>query len=195
MKQWIACSSSSNLSNRYTSSHQETSSPQTWDSWGCLYCRIQTKGLVSKRPSLITAHPSIMASFCTVNAISELTSYVLQRPWDVCSWWEASGVSCRGSWAGEQTHLCQTTQIKVRQMSVWMCPSVCCVLDTEGVHLAQRQWVKYSSSLPQLPYSLFLSIGTMERSETWWLEGLSRYVDHNHCRSTHISTLFATTIS
>lgn len=33
-------------------------------------------------------------------------------------------------------------------MSVWMCPSVCCVLDTEGVHLAQWQWVKYSSSSP-----------------------------------------------
>ena len=50
---------------------------------------------------------------------------LFQRPWDVCSWWEASGVSCRGSWAGEQTHLRQTTQIKVRQINVCVNVSKC----------------------------------------------------------------------
>ena len=80
-------------------------------------------------------------------------------------------------------------------MSVWMCASVCYVLDTEGVYLAQRRWVKHSSSLPRLPHSLFLSTDTMERLETWWLEGLLRYVDINHRRSTHTSSLLATTIS
>ena len=76
-----------------------------------------------------------------------------------------------------------------------MCTNVCCILDTKRVSLAQWQRVEDSSPLPGLPYFPFLSIGTMERLATWWLEGLSRYIYLYRCRSTHISSLFATTIS